>query len=96
MKDRVKPVLVGLSLKATSLNHFILTKNSRKMTAYMLDSLMITMRMNRHKTRQRHRYKPHPGACLAGLLSQHYFTCIPNDHDINCIPMYIDLMVSIE
>lgn len=90
MKDRVKPVLVGLSLKATSLNHFILTKISRKMTAYMLDSLMITMRMNRH------RYKPHPGACLAGLLSQHSFTCIPNDHDINCIPMYIDLMVSIE
>lgn len=60
------------------------------MTAYMLDSLMITMRMNRH------RYKQHPGACLAGLLSQHYFTCIPNDHDINCIPMYIYLMVSIE
>lgn len=94
MKDRVKPVLVGLSLKATSLNHFILTKISRKMTAYMLDSLMITMRMNRHKIRDTD--IPHPGACLAGLLSQHSFTCIPNDHDINCIPMYIDLMVSIE
>lgn len=34
------------------------------------------------------------GAYLAVLLSQHYFNCIPND--FSCIPIYINLIVSIE
>lgn len=51
MKDCVKLVFVGLSLKVISLNYFILIKNSRKMMVYMLDFLMIIMRMNWYKIR---------------------------------------------
>lgn len=51
MKDCVKLVFVGLSLKVISLNYFILIKISRKMMVYMLDFLMIIMRMNRYKIR---------------------------------------------